>query len=77
MSASARICFFLFGLLLLTSPLLAADAGSGQPDAGQQTNLIVAGLMAFVAVKFTIAGTLAYLWYRKSKYRKQKVILDA
>ena len=77
MNVILRIGTLLFGLLLLSTSLLASDQGAVQQDVGQQTNLIVAGLMALVAVKFSIAGMLTYLWYRKSKYRKQKVILDA
>jgi hypothetical protein len=66
----------LTALFLLATPLIGAESGTETQSAAYQSNVIVGSLMALVAIKFSIAGTLGYLWYRKSKYKKQKVILD-
>jgi hypothetical protein len=63
-------------LLFIGAPVMGAEGGKETQSAAYQSNIIVGSLMALVAIKFSIAGTLGYLWYRKSKYKKQKVILD-
>ena len=67
------VCLTLGFLLCL--PAFGAEGTAEAESAAYQSNVIVGSLMALVAVKFSIAGTVGYLWYRKSKYKKQKVIL--
>ncbi len=72
----------LTGTLLLTlffvlgfSPLILN--GSTAADTSQQNvNIVVGGLFLLVFIKLLVAGILGYLWYRNSKFKKQKVILD-
>ncbi len=64
-------------MLLFTGlPVTGEESVTQTQSAAYQSNIIVGSLMALVAMKFSIVGILGYLWYRKSKYKKQKVILD-
>lgn len=77
MSYFNKLVFCFSFLLVAASPLIGAEEASTKAnDVAHQSNMIVASLATLVLIKFTIAGTLGYLWYRNSKYKKQKVILD-
>lgn len=60
---------------VLKGPVALAQ-GSEETTVNDQVNIVVGGLFLLVFIKIMIAGIIGYLWYRKSKFRKEKVILD-
>ncbi len=61
-------------IMSFSSMALAEDATSN--SANSQVNIVVGGLFLLVFMKFLIAGIIGYLWYRHSKFKKEKIILD-
>lgn len=55
---------------------MAMANGTNTASASSQVNIVVGGLFLLVFMKLVVAGILGYLWYRHSKYKKEKVILD-
>jgi len=70
----------LMSLFVFLWPLIsmATQAQSGYGVVGEQEkyNVLIVGLFGLIFVMFAIMGVIGYLWYRKSKYKKKKVILN-
>jgi len=62
--------------LLLAGGGLQANAATKITSASLNTNLIVGGLFLLVFIKLSVAAVIGYFWYRKSKFKKQKIVLD-
>lgn len=60
---------------LLLNPVMAFAVESGS-KVQNEMSAVFAGIGFLALVSLSVIGGLAYLWYRHSKYKKQKVILD-
>lgn len=68
--------FTLILLFLVLQSSIALAQSSKEAMANNQVNIVVGCLFLLVFIKIIIASIIGYLWYRKSKFRKEKIILE-